>query len=118
MKGGMRHKKYKVGDRIYYKTFDGTIATDIVIKVEEQEEEDEKGRPYKYQWLTVDECFGIENYNCLSPSNPQCAAIARKYAKFDKVKGELLTALQNVLSPWPIQVQKLLLKELQTRIND
>ena len=114
----MKHKKYKVGDRIFYKNFDGTIGTDIVIKVEEQEREDEKGRPYKFQWLEVDEYSGIENYNCLSPRNPQCAAIARKYAKFDKVKGELLTMLQNVLSPWPMELQRFLLKELQTRIND
>ena len=51
----MRMKKYKPGDRVFYKCYDGSIKSSIVLGVEDEEYQSEKGKRVKYQWLKTDE---------------------------------------------------------------
>jgi len=121
----MRYKKYKVGDRIFYKCWDGSIETDIVIKVQDEVYEVGSGwdklTPFHYQWLTLWEegncSTGIENYNCLPQNSPEYKEFAKKYAKFDRQKDNIINSIMKILSPWDKSIQQDILKLLEIKIK-
>jgi len=115
-------KNYKIGDRIFYEcNSDGCIYSKIVIDIKEELYLDDKGRKHPYQWLTLwrdGNCSsGIENYNCLSPSNPKCRELARKFAKFDKQKDSIMDSLLNILSPWGEEIQEQIIELLKIQLK-
>ena len=114
----MRHREYKPGDRIFYKCFDGTIGTDIVLKVEDSSYTDDKGRVVPFKWLKVDEYSGIEDYNCLSCNSLEVKELRKQYNSFDKAKPKLIEKILNLLSPYSKDLQESLLKELEVIINN
>ena len=112
----MRWKKYKPGDRIFYKRYDGTIGTDIVLRVEEKVYKNEKGYDVHYQWIDVDECSGIENYNCLPYNNPKVRKLKKQYDVFDKAKSEIIQQILDILSPYNSKMKKLIIKEIEIKL--
>lgn len=115
-------KKYKVGDRIFYESYpDGNVYSEIVIDVREESYLDDRGRKHPYQWLTLwrdGNCSsGIENYNCLSPSNPKVKELAKKFAKFDKQKDSVMDSIMNILSPWEKEIQEEIFELLKLQLN-
>ena len=116
-------KHYKVGDRIFYECFDGSIESSIVIDIKEESYLDDRERKHPYQWLILwkdGNCSsGIEDYNCLSPSNPKCRELAKKFAKFDKQKDSIMNSLLNILSPWEKEIQEQIIEllKIQLKVN-
>ena len=78
-------RNIKVGDRIYYECYDGTIGTSIVTKIEPQTYWD-NGKKFDYNMLFTGPHSAIEDYNTLSPSNRKVKA----YIKEVKAKQEAL----------------------------
>ena len=78
-------KNIKVGDRIYYECYDGTIGTSIVTKIEPRTYWD-NGKRFDYNMLFTGPCTAIEDYNTLAPSNPKVKA----YIKEMKAKRKAL----------------------------
>ena len=75
----------KVGDRIYYEYYDGTIGTSIVTKIEPRSYWD-NGKRFDYNMLFTGPYSAIEDYNTLSPSNHKVKA----YIKEVKTKRKAL----------------------------
>lgn len=113
--------KYKVGDRVFYECYDGSIESSIVIDIRSESYLEDRGRKYPYQWLILwreGNCSsGIENYNCLSPNDPKVKELAKKFAKFDKQKDSVMDSLLNILSPWEEDIQKEIIDLLKIKIN-
>ena len=78
-------RNIKVGDRIYYEYYDGTIGTSIVTKIEPQTYCD-NGKRFDYNMLYTGPHTAIEDYNTLAPSNPKVKA----YIKEMKAKRKAL----------------------------
>lgn len=78
-------RNIKVGDRIYYECYDGTIGTSIVTKIEPRTYWD-NGKRYDFNMLYTGPHTCTEDYNTLSPSNPKVKA----YIKEMKAKREAL----------------------------
>ena len=78
-------RNIKIGDRIYYECYDGTIETSIVTKIEPQTYYD-NGKWVDYNMLFTGPYSTIEDYNTLAPSNPKVKA----YIKGMKAKREAL----------------------------
>lgn len=76
-------RNIKVGDRIYYECYDGTIETSIVTKIEPRTYLDSG---YDFNMLYTGPHSAIEDYNTLAPSNRKVKA----YIKEMKVKREAL----------------------------
>ena len=76
-------RNIKVGDRIYYECYDGTIETSIVTKIEPRTYLDSG---YDYNMLFTGPYSAIEDYNTLAPSNRK----VRAYIKEVKVKRKAL----------------------------
>ena len=76
----------KVGDRIYYECYDGTIGTSIVTKIEPRTTYLDNGKKFDYNMLFTGPHSAIEDYNTLSPSNRKVKA----YIKEVKAKREAL----------------------------
>ena len=76
-------RNIKVGDRIYYECYDGTIGTSIVTKIEPRTYLDSG---YDYNMLFTGPYSAIEDYNTLAPSNRK----VRAYIKEVKVKRKAL----------------------------
>ena len=114
-------RNYKVGDRIFYECYDGSIESSIVIDIREDYYLDDRGRKHPYQWLTLwrdGNCSsGIENYNTLSPNNPKVKELAKKFARFDKQKNSVMDFIMNILSPWNKEIQEEIFELLKLRLN-
>ena len=78
-------RNIKVGDRIYYECYDGTIGTSIVTKIEPQTYWD-NGKRFDFNMLYTGPHSAIEDYNTLAPSNRKVKA----YIKEVKAKREAL----------------------------
>ena len=79
-------RNIKVGDRIYYECYDGTIGTSIVTKIEPRTTYWDNGKRFDYNMLFTGPYSAIEDYNTLSPSNRKLKA----YIKEVKVKRKAL----------------------------
>ena len=88
-------KNIKVGDRIYYEYYDGTIGTSIVTKIEPRFYWD-NGKRFDYNMLFTGPYSAIEDYNTLSPSNRK----VRAYIKEVKVKRKALINDIKTMSPF------------------
>ena len=78
-------RNIKVGDRIYYEYYDGTIGTSIVTKIEPRAYWD-NGKRFDYNMLFTGPHSAIEDYNTLAPSNRK----VRTYIKKVKSKRKAL----------------------------
>jgi len=83
-----RRKKHKVGDRIFYEYFNGTIGTDIVLEVNPESYTDDNGRTISYDelvtWKSGNCSSSIEDYNTLPLSDPRVKALMKKLKKQDE----------------------------------
>lgn len=79
-------RNIKVGDRIYYEYYDGTIGTSIVTKIEPRTYLVLNGIKYDYNMLFTGPHSAIEDYNTLAPSNRKVKA----YIKEVKAKRKAL----------------------------
>lgn len=84
-----RRKKYKVGDRIFYEYYDGTIGTEIVLEVIPDSYIDDNNKPIYYDMLVTyksGEQFSeeIEDYNTLPYSDPRVKALMKELKKQDE----------------------------------
>jgi hypothetical protein len=118
-----RKRKYKVGDRIFFERTDGTVDTAIVLKITEESYIDDKSKDVPYQWLTTWEnksgkvSYGIEDYSCLSSSNPKCKVLAAKYEKFDKEKDKTINSILEIMSPWESKIQSEIIDTIKLKLH-
>ena len=77
MGGIIMQRNIKVGDRIYYECYDGTIGTSIVTKIEPRTYWD-NGKRFDYNMLFTGPHTCIEDYNTLAPSNPKVKAFIKE----------------------------------------
>ena len=73
-----RTKQRKVGDRIFYECYNGTIGTATIKKIESVESPFDKkgnylknGKKYKFNYYHTSDTEAIEDYNCLSNNDPR-----------------------------------------------
>ena len=75
-------KQRKVGDRIFYEKYDGTICTAIIKKIEDAEYKESQGygkpdKVVKYKKYHTGVDVSIENYMCLSDNDPRVKAFCK-----------------------------------------
>ena len=83
-----RRKKYKVGDRIFFEYYDGTVGTAIVLKIKPESYVDDNGRTINYNmlitWKNGNCSSGTEDYNTLPYSDPRVKALMKELKKQDE----------------------------------
>jgi len=83
-----RRKKYKVGDRIFFEYYDGTVGTKTVIDKKPKSYVDDNGRTINYDMLITcksGNCSsGTEDYNTLPYSDPRVKALMKELKKQDE----------------------------------
>ena len=89
-----KRKKYKVGDRIFYDYYDGTVGTAIVLQVIPNTYIDDDNKPIHYDELVTyksGEHFqeSIEDYNTLPYSDPRVKALMKELKKQDELADEI-----------------------------
>lgn len=82
-----RTKQRKVGDRIFYEKYDGTIGTATIKKIDPTESPFDKkgnyfknGKKYKFNYYHTSDTAVIEDYNCLYDNDPR----VKEYCKGKK----------------------------------
>lgn len=90
-----RRKNYKIGDRIFFEYYDGTIGTAIVLEKKPESYIDDKGRTINYDMLITWKsgsgncCSGTEDYNTLPYSDPRVKALKKELKKQDEFADEI-----------------------------
>lgn len=83
-----RRKKYKVGDRIFFDKYDGTIGSDIVLDIIPKSYIDDNGEEVKFNQLVTYKSEHItcicEDYNTLPYSDPRVKALMKEFKKQDR----------------------------------
>lgn len=84
-----RRKKYKVGDRIFFEYYDGTVGTKTVLGIEPKSYVDDNGKTVNYDmlitWKSGNASSGTEDYNTLPYSDPRVKALMEKLKKQDEI---------------------------------
>lgn len=84
-----RRKKYKVGDRIFYEYYDGTVGIATVLEIKPESYVDDNGKTINYDMLIVwrrGNCSsGTEDYNTLPLSDPRVKALKKELKKQDEL---------------------------------
>lgn len=88
-----RRKKYKVGDRIFFKYYDGAVGTAIVLEIEPKSYVDDNGRTINYDmlitWKSGNCSSGTEDYNTLPLSDPRVKELQKQLAKQDSLAQDI-----------------------------
>jgi len=83
-----RKKQYKVGDRIFYENYDGTIGTEIVLEIKPDSYVDDNGRTINYNRLVTGRgsswSDSTEDYNTLPYSDPRVKALMKELKEQDE----------------------------------
>ena len=79
-----RTKRRKVGDRIFYENYDGTIGTATIKNIEPSESVFDKkgnylgnGKKHKFNYYHTSDTEAIEDYNCLFDNDPRVKAFCK-----------------------------------------
>lgn len=102
-----KRKKYKVGDRIFFEYYDGTIGTDIVLEIKPESYVDDNGRTINYDMLITWKsgsgncCSGTEDYNTLPYSDPRVKALQKQLAKQDSLAQDIRDWIINKCETYP-----------------
>lgn len=88
-----RRKNYKVGDRIFFEYYDGTVGTATVLEVIPDTYTDENNKLIHYDKLVTykGEHFKeqIEDYETLPLSDPRVKALMKELKKQDELADEI-----------------------------
>lgn len=88
-----RRKKYKVGDRIFFEYYDGSIGSKIVQDIKPKSYVDDNGRTINYDmlitWKSGDCSSGTEDYNTLPYSDPRVKALKKELKKQDEITKQI-----------------------------
>ena len=88
-----RRKKYKVGDRIFFEYYDGTVGTAIVLEIKPKSYVDDNGRTINYDmlitWKSGNCSSGIEDYGTLPLNDPRVKAMMKELKKQDELADEI-----------------------------
>ena len=79
-------RNIKIGDRIYYEYFEGSIGSAVVTGIIPETTTDFYGKVFSFNRLLTGPHTCIEDYNTIAPSNPKVKA----YVKEMKAKREAL----------------------------
>lgn len=93
-----RTKKRKVGDRIFFEYYDGTIGTAIIKKIVDDEYKESQGyghpdKVVKYKRYYTGKYETIEDYTCLPDNDP-------RVKEFCKGKKFVTISLEDDLRAW------------------
>lgn len=84
-----RRKEYKVGERIFFEYYDGTVGTKTVLEIKPESYVDDNGKTVNYDMLITRErgnaSSGIEDYNTLPYSDPRVKALMEKLKNQDEI---------------------------------
>lgn len=83
-----RRKKYKVGDRVFFEYYDGTVGTAIVLEIKPESYVDDNGKTINYDmlitWKSGNCSSGTEDYNTLPYSDPRVKTLMKELKKQDE----------------------------------
>lgn len=100
-----RRKNYKVGDRIFYEHYDGTVGTAIVLEVKPKSYVDDNKRTVNYNWLVLwksGSCSsGVEDYSTLPLSDPRVKELQKQLAKQDSLAQDIRDWIVNKCETYP-----------------
>lgn len=100
-----RRKKYKVGDRIFFEYYDGTVGTRIVLEIEPRSYV-ENGKTINYDILITYKNGShfkeaIEDYSTLPYSDPRVKEFQKQLAKQDSLAQDIRNWIINKCDTYP-----------------
>lgn len=118
----MAKQKHKIGDRVFYECFDGTIRTNVILDIIDCSYTNDKGKEVKYKdfivWREGNCSLPVEDYNCLSPDDPRCRNIAKQYEQYDKDKESVISSITEIIDKYPPIVIDDIIAQLNNRYGD
>ena len=96
-----RSKKYKVGDRIFFDCYDGTIGSATIISIEPRVYINDYNKEVCYDWLNTSDNSGIEDYETLPYSDPRVKTLMKELKKQDSLADEIRDWVANKLETYP-----------------
>ena len=100
-----RRKKYKVGERIFFEYYDGTVGTAIVLEIKPKSYVDDNGRTINYDmlitWKSGNCSSGTEDYNTLPLNDPRVKELQKQLAKQDSLAQDVRDWIALKCSTYP-----------------
>lgn len=113
----MAKQKHKIGNRVFYECFDGTISTNVILDINDCSYTNDKGKKVKYKefilWREGNCSSAVEDYNCLSPNDPRCRDITKQYKQYDKDRESIISSIMEIIDKYP----PIVINDIITQLN-
>ena len=100
-----RRKNYKVGDRIFFEYYDGTVGTAIVLEIKPESYVDDNGKTIDYDmlitWKSGNCSSGTEDYNTLPLNDPRVKELQKQLAKQDNLMQDIRDWISSKCETYP-----------------
>lgn len=106
-------RKFKIGERVFYKCYDGQIESGIITGIEDSTYQNEKNEDIPFKMLYIGEYSALEDYNVLPKNNKEVAELKRKYKEADKIIKKIKTMIQ----PYNNETKEYIIESLSNEEN-
>jgi len=99
------NNKHKVGDRIFFEYYDGTVGTATVLEIKPKSYVDDSGKTVNYNmlitWKSGNCSSGIEDYGTLPLSDPRVKELQKQLAKQDSLAQDIRDWITSKCETYP-----------------
>lgn len=87
-------RKFKLGERVFYKCYDGQIESGIITGIEDSVYQNERNEDIPFKMLHIEKYGVLEDYNVLAKNNEEAAQLKLKYKTADKIIKKIMKMIQ------------------------
>lgn len=87
-------RKFKIGERVFYKCYDGQIESGIITGIEDSTYQNEKNKNIPFKMLHIGKYGAIEDYNILPKNNEEAVQLKLKFKTADKIIKKIMKMIQ------------------------
>lgn len=87
-------RKFKLGERVFYKCYNGQIESGIITGIKDSTYTNENGKEIPFKMLSIGKYGMIEDYNILPKNSKEVVELKCKYKTVDKIIKKIKTIIQ------------------------
>lgn len=89
-------RKFKLGERVFYKCYNGQIESGIITGIEDSTYQNERNEDIPFKMLHIGKYGILEDYNVLPENNKEVAELKLKFKTADKIIKKIKKIIQPI----------------------
>ena len=107
-------RKFKIGERVFYKCYDGKIESGIITGIEDSIYQNKRNEDIPFKMLHIGKYGILEDYNVLPKNNEEAAQLKLKYKTADRI----IKKIKKMIRPFDKATIEYIIENLQNYEKD